>query len=201
MSWIFTVIAIIVIAISALRYIFNKHQGSFGKAICLLLIAISLIYLAWLYLVPLLIAFFNWFRQNLIIFIVLLVAICAIVAWLIFRKRPEPLLSLSPQAISGKEGYIYISHSAALKEDIFKVGMTRGKPEDRMEQLGQGTGVPSRFLIVKSWHVCDCIKAESVIHDALKQYRFNPNREFFQAPYEKIFGIADQIIRDINTTG
>jgi hypothetical protein len=150
-------------------------------------------------LIPLFIAFFNWFRQNLIIFIFLLIAICAIVAWLIYsRKRPEPLFSLSPQPVSGKEGYIYISHSPALKEDIFKVGMTRGKPEDRMEQLGQGTGVPARFLIDKSWKVSDCIKAESLIHEALKQYRFNPNREFFQAPHEKIFGIVDQIVRDIN---
>lgn len=201
-SWILTIFAIALIVISALRYIFNKRQGSLGKTVCLLLIAVSFVYLAWIYLVPLLISILNWFKQNSTILIALLVSIAVliVIAWRFRRKWI--VIDTTPSSImpSEKAGYIYMSSSPALKEDIFKVGMTRRKPEDRMEELGQGTGVPARFLILHSWTVSDCVKAESLIHEALKQYRLNPNREFFQASSEKIYGIADQIVRDINDT-
>lgn len=92
------------------------------------------------------------------------------------------------------KGYIYVMRSAAHNKDIFKIGLTRHPPEIRSDQLSSTTGSPDKFMVVQEWVVSDCVKAEDMIHEALSEYRINPKREFFKAPYKKIVEIINQII-------
>ncbi|MCK9377549.1 MAG: GIY-YIG nuclease family protein [Syntrophobacterales bacterium] len=91
-------------------------------------------------------------------------------------------------------GYIYVMRSAAHGKDIFKIGLTRKSTNVRSDELSRTTGSPDKFLVVQEWEVSDCIKAETMIHERLSQYRINPSREFFMAPYKEIFTVIDSVI-------
>lgn len=91
-------------------------------------------------------------------------------------------------------GYIYVVRSAAHAKDIFKVGLTRRTTEERSKELSRTTGSPDHFLVVQEWATGDCVLAEQQIHAELDQYRINPNREFFQAPYKVIVAAIDKVL-------
>jgi hypothetical protein len=87
--------------------------------------------------------------------------------------------------LSGEnEGVIYVMRCAAHSKDIFKIGLTKRSSEIRSSELERTTGSPDKFLVVEEWYVSDCYRAEKEIHEKLVRFRFNPNREFFQAPYD-----------------
>ncbi|MCX5888273.1 MAG: GIY-YIG nuclease family protein, partial [Deltaproteobacteria bacterium] len=96
--------------------------------------------------------------------------------------------------IKSNKGYIYVMRSAAHEKDIFKIGLTRKSTEVRSDELSRTTGSPDKFLVVQEWEVSDCIKAEKIIHEKLSQYRINPDREFFKAPYKAIVRVIDSVI-------
>jgi hypothetical protein len=87
---------------------------------------------------------------------------------------------------SGSPGYIYVMRSAAHDKDIFKIGLTTRGSDVRSDELSRATGSPDKFLVAQDWKVSDCALAEKLIHERLDQYRINPKREFFQAPYKTI---------------
>jgi len=87
-------------------------------------------------------------------------------------------------------GYIYVMRSAAHKKDIFKIGLTKRSPEVRSRELSYSTSSPDHFLVVEEWYVNDCILAEKLIHDKLKDYRVNPKREYFKVHPTKAYFVS-----------
>lgn len=63
--------------------------------------------------------------------------------------------------------------------NLIKIGMTTNAPDERMQQLF-GTGVPEQFVLEYCAIVPSGAKAESRAHQALSDYRYKPNREFFK---------------------
>jgi len=98
------------------------------------------------------------------------------------------------------KGYIYVMRSASDRDNIFKIGLTRRTPEARSREVGRGTGVPTKYLVVQEWEVLDCIAAEQLVHSKLDMYRINKKREFFQAPYKVIRGVIEEILETINNS-
>lgn len=96
------------------------------------------------------------------------------------------------------KGYIYAMRSASDKKDIFKIGLTQRTPEVRAKEISRGCGVPTEYFPVEEWEVADCKLAEKMIHDQLKEFRVNNNREFFHMPYKNIRKIIDDNISAIN---
>jgi hypothetical protein len=96
------------------------------------------------------------------------------------------------------EGYIYVMRSAAHDKDLFKVGLTRRTTEVRSKELSRSTSSPDHFLVVQEWDVADCVLAEKLIHEKLDDFRVNPNREYFKAPYKEIFKVIDEVIDSLD---
>jgi hypothetical protein len=98
---------------------------------------------------------------------------------------------------SKNAGYIYVMRSAAHQKDLFKVGLTKRDSETRSKELSRSTSSPDQFLVVEEWYVNDCVLAERLIHEKLKDCRVNPKREYFKARYSIIFAAIDEVISDI----
>jgi|GEM_PF-3261418 len=82
-------------------------------------------------------------------------------------------------------GWVYILSNPVMP-GIYKVGMTTINPETRAKDISRGTGVPTPFVVEKSFHVENPAQAEKEIHEALSEYRVNDNREFFECSIEEI---------------
>lgn len=95
------------------------------------------------------------------------------------------------------EGYIYVMRSAAHEKHVFKVGLTRRTPEERSQELSRTTSSIDHFHVMEEWDVSDCVLAEKLIHEKLSEYRINPKREYFKAPYKVIFKVIDSVIGKI----
>lgn len=117
--------------------------------------------------------------------------------WKESSYNPVSIKVVSKASNNQNEGYIYVMRSAAHDKDVFKVGLTRRSPEERADELSRSTSSPDKFLVVQEWDVDDCVLAEKLIHDKLNEFRINPNREYFKAPYKKIFAIIDEIIEQL----
>ena len=76
------------------------------------------------------------------------------------------------------KGYIYVLSNPAYKDGYLKVGCSSKDPVGRMEELFT-TGVPDKFNLEYHALVADFEKAEQKIHDRLREYRPEGNREFF----------------------
>ncbi len=96
------------------------------------------------------------------------------------------------------KGYIYVMRSASDRGDVYKIGLTQRLPEVRASEVSRGTGVPTSYLVVEDWEVADCVLAERIIHQELKDYRINEKREFFCAPYKLLRGIIEKNVSAIN---
>lgn len=71
-------------------------------------------------------------------------------------------------------------------QGLVKVGKTSGTSEGRARRL-RSTGVPARFVVLYDIHVDDTEAVETATHEALKAYRYEPDREFFNcSPKEAI---------------
>jgi|SRR5690625_3997805 len=77
------------------------------------------------------------------------------------------------------EGWIYIVSNPSMP-GLLKIGRTTRAPQERMAELAQATGVPSQFVLEYREHVTHCIAAEFSIHQKLRTFRWNENREFFR---------------------
>lgn len=81
-----------------------------------------------------------------------------------------------------KPGRIYILRNPYHRDAVVKVGRTGATSESRAAEISKGTGVPYPFEVLYEEGVIDSELAERLIHDALRDYRFNRRREFFHVP-------------------
>lgn len=85
----------------------------------------------------------------------------------------------------GTPGLVYVMLNPAM-QGLVKVGKTSGTSEDRARRL-RSTGVPARFIVLYDIYVDDMQAVETAAHEALKSYRYEPDREFFTcSPKEAI---------------
>jgi hypothetical protein len=82
-------------------------------------------------------------------------------------------------------GFVYVVGNDSMP-GIFKIGMTNGAPQERLEQLSSSTSVPTPFWMAFYAQVPDAAKAERKLHEKFARYRINPGREFFQVTLDEL---------------
>jgi hypothetical protein len=80
--------------------------------------------------------------------------------------------------------YIYVLENDTMP-GILKIGYTGKKPEERATQLSKSTGVPTPFRVVFATKCHDGEGMEYEVHQELKEYRVNNDREFFSCTLEE----------------
>ncbi len=75
--------------------------------------------------------------------------------------------------------WVYIMSNASMP-GLVKIGMTTTSPQQRNEELGSATGVPTPFTLEYFVKVRNALEAEQAIHRDLAAYRVNRRREFFE---------------------
>ena len=84
-------------------------------------------------------------------------------------------------------GYVYILTNAGMP-NLIKIGYTNRTPEQRASELyDKITGVPMPFEVAHKLACENPQKLESEIHEALKAFRPNKDREFFKYPPDDAF--------------
>lgn len=77
---------------------------------------------------------------------------------------------------------------------LVKIGLTERTPKDRAKDL-RGTAVPDDFIVVYDELVTNCELVENRLHRRFDDYRYQPNREFFQIPIrEAIRGLMEESV-------
>lgn len=89
-------------------------------------------------------------------------------------------------------GYVYILVNSAMP-GLVKVGFTEAlTPEERAKQL-HTTGVPSPYTVKWKRELHSYKEAEREIHERLKDFREQRNREFFRIPLWKAELVANEV--------
>lgn len=88
-------------------------------------------------------------------------------------------------------GFVYVMINPAMRA-IVKIGLSQRTPQVRAKDL-KTTGVPDDFIVVYDELVTDCDFVEKRLHQRFDDYRYQPNREFFQIPIrEAIRGLMEE---------
>lgn len=93
-----------------------------------------------------------------------------------------------------QNGYVYLMSNAAFKRGIYKIGLTRQCPSDRAKSLSVSTSIPTDFVVEHYKATVDYETAEKRIHLILDEYRYAPNKEFFQINKKFAKIIIDEIV-------
>lgn len=77
---------------------------------------------------------------------------------------------------------------------LVKIGLTERTLKERAKEL-RGTGVPDEFIVIYDELVTDCKLVEKRLHTRFDDYRYQPNREFFQIPIrEAVRGLMEESV-------
>jgi T5orf172 domain len=88
-------------------------------------------------------------------------------------------------------GFVYIMINPAIR-GMVKIGHSTRSSVARAKDL-RSTGVPDDFVVVYDEFVTECEYVESRLHQRFAEYRYQPNREFFQIPIRKaIRGLMEE---------
>jgi hypothetical protein len=87
--------------------------------------------------------------------------------------------------------YIYILRNESMP-GLFKIGYTYNDPTQRASQLFK-TGVPTEFEIVHVFKCFNGMRIERAIHEKLKSFRVNKNREFFNVELDVASKVSEQM--------
>lgn len=88
-----------------------------------------------------------------------------------------------------------MKNSSFREENMLKIGRTTRTAVRRAREL-YTTGLPEAFNVVYEEDVPDCVLAEKLIHEKLKQYRIKQKREFFCLPLNQAISIVQQVIQE-----
>ena len=100
------------------------------------------------------------------------------------------------QSVNGGKGdqSVYILENSSMP-GIFKIGYTKGDPNDRADQLSKGTGIPTPYKVVYSYNCFNGERIERAVHKHFKKQRINNDREFFSVALNE----AKEVINKIGT--
>ena len=96
-----------------------------------------------------------------------------------------------------KAEYIYALQNKSFGVHHIKIGKTTREPDLRAREI-YSTGVPEPFDIAFACQVADCGVAEKKIHEILKAYRSNRNREFFIISIEVVKRLIFSVCQQVN---
>lgn len=85
--------------------------------------------------------------------------------------------------------YIYILSNPSMP-NMFKIGYTSKKPEERAKQISRSTGVPTPYKVEWAFKCHDGDLLEKEVHQVLDYCRVTSNKEHFTLPLEE----AKQVI-------
>ena len=88
------------------------------------------------------------------------------------------------KAKSSGTQWVYVMSNVSMP-GLIKIGMTTTSPQQRSEELGSATGVPTPFRMEYSLKVSNALQLERRIHQELAAYRVNRRREFFELDVKK----------------
>lgn len=92
-----------------------------------------------------------------------------------------------------KIGWIYVARNPSFIDPVFKVGESSRPPFARIEDLSSSTSVYRAFELAHFVHVAHRDIAEKWAHDALKEFRINPRKEFFLAPLPVVVKALERV--------
>jgi hypothetical protein len=84
-----------------------------------------------------------------------------------------------------KEQYVYVMSNPSFPEDMLKIGWTREHPNIRANDL-HTSGIPTPFIVEFVIITPEGSKVEKLIHNYIKTYRVNSNREFFKISKDEL---------------
>ena len=88
--------------------------------------------------------------------------------------------------MNGNEAqYVYIMSNPSFPGDVLKIGWTREHPNKRANDL-HTSGIPSPFIVEYVIITSEGSKLEKQIHEHIKIYRINSNREFFKISKDEL---------------
>lgn len=88
--------------------------------------------------------------------------------------------------------YVYILSNPSIP-NIYKIGYTGKRPEERAKQISSATGVPTPYKVEFAFKCHDGESAEREIHKALAYCRVTANKEHFALPLDEAKEIVEQI--------
>jgi hypothetical protein len=88
--------------------------------------------------------------------------------------------------------WVYIL-SNPTQPGLFKIGYTKLTPDERAKQISSATGVPLPYEVQWAFRCFNGEQLESEVHHALKKYRVNNAREFFQIDLEEAKSTIEKI--------
>ncbi len=93
----------------------------------------------------------------------------------------------------GFDGLVYaLTHPEMT--GLVKIGFTTSTAEVRSHEISSATGVPGPFQVLRTWKVNNPRNVERRVHLELKDFRFVPNKEFFQLKPSVACEYVDRII-------
>ena len=81
--------------------------------------------------------------------------------------------------------WVYILKNEATP-GLLKIGYTKLTPDERAKQISNATGVPLPYEVAWAYRCFNGELLEGEVHHALKKYRVNNQREFFQIELEEV---------------
>lgn len=88
-------------------------------------------------------------------------------------------------------GYVYVLTNPSMP-GLVKIGRTVRDVDARALELFQ-TGVPTPFVVERTFFCVDCFKTEREAHAALADYRVNIGREFFAVTVARAESVISEI--------
>ena len=92
-----------------------------------------------------------------------------------------------------QQGYVYVLTNYAHYGKV-KIGKTVRDPRERAAELSSGSGVIGHFAVHYSIQRRDIDHAEALIHHALKNSRFQGNREFFKTSTNNAVDVVNKCV-------
>jgi len=88
--------------------------------------------------------------------------------------------------------WVYVLENETLP-GLLKIGYTKSTPDERAKQISNATGVPLPYKVAWAFRCFNGELLEGEVHHALRKYRVNNQREFFQVGLDE----AKQTIESI----
>jgi len=88
-------------------------------------------------------------------------------------------------------GFVYVATSPHLAGDVYKIGVTKDDPLNRLAQLSASTSAALPFALAYSRRVANPFEVEAALHRQLAEFRLNSSREFFRVPLHKIITLIE----------
>lgn len=97
-----------------------------------------------------------------------------------------------------KKGFIYILLNPSFVHYV-KIGKTQRSSEERAREIYRQskTGIPTEFVVAHDYEVSDCDLVERLVHEKLKKYRVDNDREFFNVQLKDAIKAIDSVIHDL----